>query len=123
VSAELGYYSTEHLLWGVRQSVSGVSGDDVKNAWSGATRGFVDYHFLDGNWRPFIGLNLGGIYGEQVKNTGTAGVETGLKYFVLEKTFINFGLEYSFLFDDTDEIDNKSNDGSFVYTLAVGFNF
>jgi hypothetical protein len=38
-------------------------------------------------------VNLGGIYGNGVSETGAAGVEGGLKWYVLQKTFINFGVE------------------------------
>tara|TARA_R110000823_G_scaffold210224_12_gene340535 strand:+ start:2906 stop:3421 length:516 start_codon:yes stop_codon:yes gene_type:complete len=123
VSGELGFYATEHLLWGVRQSFNGLVGDDVNDSWNGSTRGFVDYHFGSGDARPYIGANIGGIYGENTKDTGIAGLEAGVRWFVQEKTFIGFGMEYAYLFDDSDDIDSSFDDGAFFYTLGVGFNF
>lgn len=123
VSLELGQYANEQTLYGVRQSINGVAGDEVSDAWNGATRLFVDYHFGQNDFRPYVGANLGGIYGESVKETGTAGLETGFRYFLKDKTFIGFGAEYQFLFDDGDDIDNQYDDGAFFYTLGVGFNF
>jgi hypothetical protein len=58
-----------------------------------------------------------------VSNTGTAGLEAGLKLYVLDKTYINFGVEYAFLFDDTDDSENKSNNGIYLYSIGVGFNW
>ena len=123
VAGEFGYYGTEQMLYGLRQSVTGSAGDDVDDSWNGSTRLFLDYHFGSGAARPFIGANVGGLYGDNVNNTGTIGVETGLKYYVLDTTFINFGVEYAYLFDDSDDIDNSFNDGAFFYNLGVGFNF
>lgn len=123
VSGELGWYQTDHLLWGIRQSVNGVSGEDVSDAWNGATRGFVNMHFGEGNVRPYIGANIGGIYGEAVNETGTAGVEAGVRWFVRNKTFIGLGAEYAWLFDDDNDIDDSFDDGAFFYTLGIGFNF
>ncbi len=123
VTAELGYFLTDAWQAGIRQSVNGFAGDEAKNSWNGATRGFVEYNFLDGKYRPYLGANLGGIYGEEVSNTGTAGLEAGLKLYVLEKTYINFGVEYAFLFNDTDDFQNKSNNGIYLYNIGVGFNW
>lgn len=123
VSAEIGQYHNEQLLWGVRQSINGSAGEDVRDAWNGSTRVFADYHFGTGDVRPYLGANIGGIYGKSVKETGTAGIDFGLKYFVKEKTFIALGAEYQFLFEDGDDIDNTYDDGAFLYTLGVGFNF
>tara|TARA_R110002110_G_scaffold413729_1_gene641612 strand:+ start:103012 stop:103530 length:519 start_codon:yes stop_codon:yes gene_type:complete len=123
VSGEFGYYATDHLMYGVRQSVNGSAGDEIEDSWNGSTRVFADYHFGDGDFRPYVGANVGGLYGENVKNTGTAGVEAGVKYYVLDKTFINFGAEYAFLFNDGDDIDNSYDDGAFFYNIGVGYNF
>jgi len=123
VSAELGYFLTDSWQAGVRQSVNGFAGDEVKTSWNGATRGFIEYNFLDGDYRPYLGVNLGGIYGENTKNTGTAGVEAGLKLYVLEKTYINFGMEYAFLFNDSNDFQNKSNNGIYLYNIGIGFNW
>ncbi|GAB5453245.1 MAG: hypothetical protein Hals2KO_35730 [Halioglobus sp.] len=123
VSFDVGKYATEHLLWGVRQSINGVAGEEVNDAWNGSTRLFADYHFGDSDFRPYVGANLGGLYGESTNETFTAGLETGFRYYVKDKTFIGFGAEYQFLFDEGDEIDSSFNDGAFFYTLGVGFNF
>ena len=123
VSADLGYFLTDKWQAGLRQSVNGLAGDEVSNEWAGSTRGYIGYNFLDGTYRPYLGANLGGIYGESVKNTGTAGLEAGLKVYVLQKTYLNFGVEYSFLFEDENDINNSYDDGIYLYNIGVGFNW
>jgi len=123
ISAELGYYLTDKWQAGIRQSLNGVDQDNGGNSWAGATRAFIMYNFLDGKYRPYLGANLGGIYGENVSDTGAAGIEGGMKLYVLTKTYINFGVEYSWLFDDTNDFDSGSNDGIWLYNVGVGFNF
>jgi hypothetical protein len=123
VSAELGYFLTDAWQAGIRQSINGFAGDEAENTWNGATRGFIAYNFLDDAVSPYLGANLGGIYGENVSNTGTAGLEAGLKWYVLDKTYINFGMEYAFLFNDTSDFENKSNNGIYLYNIGVGFNW
>lgn len=122
-SGELGWFVNDRLEAGVRQNLNILSFDEADDAWSGSTRAFADYHFGDGALRPYLGANIGGIYGEDVNDTLAAGPEAGMKYYVKESTFIEVQAEYQFLFDDTDEIDERFDDGAFIYTLGVGFNF
>lgn len=122
-TGELGWFLSDALELGVRQSVNVLALDNADDRWNGATRGFADYHFGQGGIVPYVGANVGGLYGDDVKDTGAAGLETGLKFYVKEKTFIAAQVEYDFLFDDSDEIDNRFNDGAFFYTLGIGFNF
>lgn len=123
VSGELGYFLTDSWQAGIRQSINGLASDENDNEWAGSTRGFINYNFLAGSYRPYLGVNAGGIYGESVSNTGTAGVEAGLKLYVLQKTYINFGVEYSFLFEDENDINNSYDDGIYLYNIGVGFNW
>ena len=122
-SGELGWFFTNQVELGVRQSVNVLSLENQDDSWSGSTRGFIDYHFGQGTWVPYLGANIGGIYGENVNDTGTAGVEAGLKVYVKPKTYIALQTEYQFLFEDADQIDNQFDDGAFFYTLGIGFNF
>jgi hypothetical protein len=122
----LGWYTSDHIVWGVRQSANyaDLKDKNVSNhAWNGSTRGHVDYQSGDGNARPFVGASLGAVYGHSVSDSGFAGAEFGLKYYVLEKTYILGPAEYQFLFDGGDDAEDNWDDGAFVYTIGVGFNF
>lgn len=128
VSGQLGWWTSDNLELGIRQSLAGAVRDDADDSWAGATRGFVDMHF--GNLGaggtgalPFIGASVGGIYGEGVNDTGTAGLELGAKFYVKDKTFILAMAEYQFLWEDADDIDDQFDDGAFFYTLGIGYNF
>ena len=126
ISADLGWYRTDQFVWGIRQSLNftDIQGEDISDDfWNGSTRGYVDYHFGQGAARPFVGASLGGIYGDGVIDTGVAGLEAGLKYYVLEKTFILARAEYQFFFENSDDAEDNFDDGAWNYVFGVGFNF
>ncbi|MBD7977796.1 MULTISPECIES: hypothetical protein [Pseudomonas] len=123
VQGSWGQYLSEQSLWGIRQSINirDDEGDDTK--FDGSTRVFYDYHFGTGNTRPFIGVSLGGVYGEQVEESFMAGPEIGIKHWVADKTFITAMAEYQFLFESGSEADDRFDDGLFLYSLGIGYNF
>ena len=86
--------------------------------------GTSNYQFGDDRTRPFVGGSLGGIYGDGVKDSGFAGLETGIKYYVRDKTYFLGRVEYQFFFNSTsDASDAFQDDGAFAYTVGVGYNF
>ncbi len=91
--------------------------------WDGSTRVFYDYHFGTGNARPFVGVSLGGLYGEEVDETFMGGPEVGIKYWVHDQTFITAMAEYQFLFKSGSDARDRYDDGAFFYSVGVGFNF
>lgn len=122
-NASIGYYLTHHIELGVRQSFSFAMGDDDSTS-SGATRAAADYHFLLGEksqFRPYLGVSIGGIYGDGVSKSLTAGLEGGVKYYVLAKTFLYGHMEYQWSLDGggSDHFDQ----GAWLYMVGVGFNF
>jgi len=126
VSGDIGWYTSSNLSLGIRQSVSyaDIKGEDATDDfWNGSTRGYANYHFGGGNARPFVGASLGGVYGDGVNEGGFAGLELGLKYYVLESTYILGRAEYQFFFDSGDEAEDAFDDGAWAYVIGVGFNF
>lgn len=121
LSGSVGYFTTDALEFSVRQSFSYSNyGNSILN---GSTRVAMDYHFLTNDIRPFVGVNLGGVYGESVEETLASGVEGGLKWYVKEKTFI-FGMaEYQWMFEKADDAVDSFGDGQFLYSVGVGFNY
>lgn len=122
LAASYGKFIDDNLQWVIRQSVNyaDTPGD---NSGSASTRIGLDYNFDFGNWRPFIGINVGAVYGDAVENTGIAGPELGIKYYVKPETFIYAQTEYQFFFEDSDEIDDNFDDGAYAHSFGVGFNF
>jgi hypothetical protein len=122
-NVNLGYFITKELEVGIRQTVGfndiGTSGD-----LNGSTRAAVDYNFDLGAVVPYVGANIGYVYGDSVTDTWEAAPEGGLKWFVNGTTFVFVSVEYQFFFDhNTDNFSNAFSDGQFVYGLGVGFRF
>ncbi|MGM0826233.1 MAG: hypothetical protein ACQEUY_16145 [Pseudomonadota bacterium] len=127
VTGDMGWYFQDHLVAGVRQSVNytNIEGEDVTDDfWNGSTRGYINHQFLDDRARPFVGASLGAIYGDGVKDSAFAGLETGIKYYVLPKTYFLARAEYQFLFSSaSDASDAFQDDGAWAYTVGLGYNF
>lgn len=120
--AGLGIFLTENFegIW--RQGISFADVDD-SNVWNGSTRLAFDYHFNWQPWYPYVGFNIGYLYGDTVKEQFIAGPDGGVKYFVNRTTYILCGIEYQVLFTETNEVDDNFDDGRFVYVLGIGFTF
>lgn len=123
LSGSWGQYLTDTWSWSIRQgfNMSSVAGDET---WNGSTRIGADYNFMPGErLRPFIGANIGAIYGDNVNDTGIAGPEFGLKYYVKPQTFVFLQSEYQFQFEDANDIDSEFDDGSWAHTVGFGINY
>lgn len=122
VDSSLAWYATRAVSLELRQ---GISYQDLggSSAWTGSTRGAVDYHFDFDRLRPFVGIVAGGFYGERIKDTGAAGLEGGLKFYVKPDTFLYGRVEHHWLFDTTDAADREFGSRRMLYTIGIGFNF
>jgi hypothetical protein len=118
-----GTYWNQYLEGSIRQSINYSNPSDDDSAWNGSTRLAVDQHFGDARLRPFVGVNVGGIYGENVRDSFAAGVEAGGKYYVQSRTFVYLMAEYDWTFRHASEVDNRFDDGQFNWNVGVGFNF
>lgn len=123
VNGSLGYFLTKELELGVRQTIaySDLTSAGGGSAWNGSTRVAVDYHFDMGRWQPYVGANVGYVYGDAVTDSWLAGPEAGVKFFVNSTTFINLGVEYQFFFDEGSDASEAFSDGQFLYSLGIGF--
>ncbi|MDZ7830116.1 MAG: hypothetical protein U5L07_00025 [Desulfobacterales bacterium] len=122
IEAGLGYFMTQNFeaVWRQGVSYADIPGDDN---WNASTRLAFDYNFDMGNWFPYLGANIGYLYGDTVKEQFIAGPEGGVKFFVNNTTFITAGIEYQFLFENASDADDNFDDGRFVYLLGIGFKF
>ena len=118
----LGYFLTDNWEIALRQG-AGFSDTGGNSSWNGNTRGAIDYHFDFERVQPFVGANVGYIYGDDTEESFLAGLEAGLKYYVKPKTFIFAQGEYGWLFEDADDADDTFDDGRFLWALGIGFNF
>jgi len=119
----IGYFFSDNLEVSLRQTLN-YSDVGVGSALNGSTRAAIDFHFDMGALQPFVGANIGFVYGDAVNDTWEAAPEAGVKYFLNTTTFIYGMVEYQFFFDQADDIGGDSfSDGQFVYTLGIGLKF
>lgn len=124
VGASVGVYLNDTLLLSVRQTVNYVNPNGGGSSYVGSTRVALDQHiFASGRLRPFVGVNFGGIYGEDVTNTFLAGLEVGAKFYVQERTFLYALVDYAWAFRDSNNAADNFDDGGFQWSVGVGFNF
>lgn len=124
IDFSFGQFSSANSLWAVRQSISYVNPDNGGRSWNGATRLAYDYNLAtDGVTRPFIGISGGGVYGDNVDDSWTAGLEGGARYYVQNRTFVYGMISYDWLFNHANDLDDRFDDGRFGWTLGVGFDF
>lgn len=118
-----GRFLSDHSLIGVRQSVNWTDREGGDRSWSGATRGFYQFHFDLDRQRPFAGASLGGIYGEAIDESFFAGPEFGVKYYASDTAFINLIAKYQFFFEEAGPADEAFEEDTFFYGLGIGYNF
>jgi len=121
-NGSIGYFLTKEVELGLRQSI-GYTDTNAGggSAWDASTRISLDYHFDMGRWQPYIGANVGYVYGDGVNDTFEAAPEAGIKFFVNSTTFIQVGVEYQFFFNNGDDASQSFSDGQFVYGANIGF--
>lgn len=121
LDVSFGYYLTRDISLELRQGVGYQ--DFGESFWAGSTRIAADYHFDFDRLRPFVGLTGGGFYGEQIRDTGSFGVEGGVKYYVKPDTFLYGRVEHHWLFRRATTEDRVFGNRHMLYTIGIGFNF
>jgi hypothetical protein len=122
-SFNVGFFATDRAEFLVRQSVSYADTPGSGSDTILTTRVAFDYHFGADRFWPFLGVNFGGVYGDAVDETFAAAPEAGIKWYIKPSTFLMVMGEYQFFFKDIDDADDAFEDGQFVYTVGVGFNW
>jgi hypothetical protein len=124
VNFSFGIYTTPMIEWSLRQSILYANPSPGGTDWNGSTRIAFDYHIAPRDrLHPFVGANFGGIYGDSVRDTFAAGLETGAKFYVQQRTFIFGVLEYAWAFSRASRLDNNFSEGQFNWSTGIGFNF
>lgn len=121
-TGEYGVYLTPRIEVGIRQSLGWSTGPS-DTSWSGATRVYSDYHFGTAQWRPYLGGNIGGLYGDDTESTWAAGPELGIKYYVQPAAFLFAQFEYQIFFSGASEVSSSIDQGAFFYSFGAGYNF
>jgi hypothetical protein len=124
-AASLGYYLSNHWEVVLRQTAnySNPAGHGG-NVWTGETAGALDFDLAgQGALRPFVGANVGWNYGSHVSDSGAAGLEAGLKFYIAPRTFIVPMANYGWLFHHGRAIASRFSTGIWNWSLGMGFNF
>jgi hypothetical protein len=132
LAVSVGYYFTEVLELVVRQGVSysddegsvggGASDDDV---WNFQSRVALDVHIPMGNFVPYVGGNVGYLYGDTdtLDDTFAIGPEAGVKIYLQKAAFLQLGAEWEFFTDRKSSIDDTFEDGQLFYFAGFGLRF
>jgi hypothetical protein len=123
LSGSLGYFLGDHFELAVRQDVFFSDTPAAGSNTNASTRLAGDFVFGKGTFQPFIGGNIGYVYGDAVRETWEAAPEGGIKLFLREHVFLQLMAEYQFFFQNDDEVDAAFDNGSFVYSLGLGMTF
>lgn len=108
--ANLSYFLSPAWEVNLRQGIG------YNDNFVGSTTFGFDFNFnLESNFVPYVGANLGFVYGGEVDDTFVAGPEAGVRYFVNDTTFIQANIQYEF------DIDDGFDEGAFGYGLGIGF--
>ncbi|MGH8604348.1 MAG: hypothetical protein ACREXR_16695, partial [Gammaproteobacteria bacterium] len=96
VAGSIGHYFTKNILLSFKQA---LQYDDVGDSSLINARSVFQaaYQWDFARWQPYLGVNLGGLYGAGVEDDGVWGPEGGLKFFVNESTFIFGSVSYEML--------------------------
>lgn len=124
INFSYGWYTSDTQQWVLRQSVNYSNPSDGGQSWNGSTKIAFDQHLASrGALRPFVGVNLGRVYGDRVRDTFAGGLEAGAKFYVQPRTFVYALVEYGWFFRRGKEIDNTFSSGQYNWSMGVGFNF
>lgn len=119
IELDLAMFLTDATAVSLRQGI-GFADSRGSSDWNASARLALDYFFDFTPMVPFVGVSIGYLYGDNVNDTFIAGPEVGLRYFINDTAFVNMLVEYEFLFEDADEVDEQFDDGRYVYTLGLG---
>jgi len=122
----VGYYFNESLELVARQSATYSDdegqGDDV---WDFQSRVALDFNFPIGTIVPYVGGNVGYLYGNTnaTNDTLAAGPEAGIKIYLQSAAFLQIGAEYEFFFETHESLSDAFETGQMFYNVGLGLRF
>ena len=121
IGGSIGYYLSDAIEVLFRHDMSYVNfGPET---WDGNSRIAIDANLLDTHIRPYIGGNVGYVYGDTTAEGVELAPEAGVKWYLKDKVFLNFHAEYQFVVDRGEDFSDDFSQGTFVYALGFGINF
>jgi hypothetical protein len=83
----------------------------------------LDQELASGAFRPFVGVNVGRLYGEAARDDWAAGVAAGARYFVQPRTFVRASAEYGWMFSHARGLNDRFAEGQWTWSMGLGFTF
>jgi hypothetical protein len=121
VDLSYGYYLTPGWQLGIRQALNYNFIDDQRDFWLATTTPFVNYNFrLTNIIVPYLGAFIGLAWNDR-DETGIAGPQAGVKFFVHDNVFLNLGYRYEVFFNRIEAIEDNRSDGNHVGNIGIGF--
>lgn len=116
VAGSIGYYYTKNWIWTFKQGLfESDSGDSTLISARSVAQ--AAYQWDLAKWQPYLGINIGAVYGAGIDDRGIVGPEAGVKYFVNESTFVFANIAYEV------PVDECCKDGVIPYSVGIGFDF
>lgn len=115
-AGSLGYYINKNFILTFKQGLQfGDNNDSTQVNARSILQAAYQWDFA--RWQPYLGMNVGAVYGAGISDEALFGPEAGVKYYVNESTFIFANIAYEMTFDDC------CSDAVIPYTMGIGFNF
>lgn len=83
----------------------------------------LDQELSTGAFRPFVGVNVGRLYGEAAREDWAAGVAAGARYFLQPRTFVRASAEYGWMFSHARGFDERFAEGQWTWSMGLGITF
>lgn len=83
----------------------------------------LDQELSAGAFRPFVGVNVGRLYGELAREDWAAGIAAGARYFVQPRTFVRASAEYGWMFSHARGFNDRLAEGSWTWSMGLGITF
>lgn len=125
LNVSAGYFVLDNLELSLRQTLA-YTDLGVPKTFIGATRFGVDYHFPLGErqqFLPYLGVNIGYLYGDEAADLIEFAPEAGLKWFASSDVFLFLQLEYQSLVKSGADFTTAFSNGQWVITSGIGIRF
>jgi hypothetical protein len=124
VNASAGYYFTDVIELTARQSASWVdTGPGSGDKFAFGTTVAIDFHIPLDIFQPFVGANIGYLYGNGINDTWAAGPEAGVKIYIKSDVFIVVFGEWEVAWHENQTLGQALDDGAWFYSVGLGARF
>ena len=122
LEVELGYFWTDTFATAVRQELSHEN-FGRRGLFSASTAIAADRFWALPQVSPFVGANVGVVYGNHRGTEIMLGPEAGVRKRIGEVVFVNLMAQYEMVRDPKAQTPDERWGGRFAYTLGLGMRY